>query len=168
MINTIKLTPDPTSREGVVATLNGKTEKGYLYEPNDIVTGKYVINRMSYDSDYTETANDGGRVKFFKTRQMDAITTATLIANLDEFNANVSEIWLNNSVKAKGIEFDGRTAFLNENGKLMLVTSERISEVPDNSTILFNTDENGKFYNVYYCPNDTLAKKYINAQDILG
>ncbi|MBO4771863.1 MAG: hypothetical protein J5595_04925 [Bacteroidales bacterium] len=167
MIDTIyKLTPDPTERTGVVATERGTTEKGYLYEPNDIITTtKRVIDRRSYNSDYTEVANDGGNVTFIKTKQMEAITIETLVANIDEFNANVSTKWIENSVKAKGIESDGRTAFFRD-GKLVLVTSERVCEVPDNSLIMFNIDEDGRYYNVYYCPIDVLGKMYINTENM--
>ena len=168
MIKTIKLTPDSKKRTGVVATERGTTEKGYLYEPNDIITGKYVIDRKTYNSDYTEVANDGGNVTFVKTKLMDAISITTLYAHLDEFNANVSVEWLNSSVRAKGIETDGRTAYF-QDGELMLVTSERVAAVPTDSVILFNVNEQGKFFNVYYCGKDTLAKNYVNVpQDILG
>ena len=169
MIDTIyKLTPDPTQRTGVIATERGTTERGYLYEPNDIITStKRVIDRRSYNSDYTEISNEGGQVTYVKTRQMDAISIETLVANIDEFNANVSTKWIENSVRAKGLETDGRTAFFNNDGKLVLVTSERICEVPDQSLILFNIDEDGRYFNVYYCPFDALAKMYINTESII-
>lgn len=162
----VELTPVPSVREGVVATESGKTEKGYLYQPNDIIVGKYVIDRRSYNTDYTEQSNTDGKVTFVKTRKMSAISKDSLLDNLDEFNSHISKPWLD-IVKAKGIEAGDDVAYI-EDGKLMLVTSERISEVPSDSTILFNIDENGKYYNVYYCQNEKLKSLYVNANEVLN
>jgi len=126
-----------------------------------------VIDRRSYDSDYTEQSNVDGKVTFIKTKKMNAVTIKDLIENIDEFNSNISESWIENSVIAKGIEFPGKVATVNGDGKLVLVTSERVSEVPEDAVILFNTDNDGKYFNVYYCQVEKLPKLYENASDIL-
>ena len=161
----VELTPVPSVREGVVATESGKTEKGYLYHTNDIISDRRVIDRRSYNSDYTEQSNTNGKVTFIKTRKMSAISIDSLSNNLDEFNSHISQPWLD-IVKAKGIKAGDKVAYF-EDGKLMLVTSERISEVPSDSTILFNIDDDGRYYNVYYCQNEKLKNLYTNANEIL-
>jgi len=159
-MNIVMLTPVATPRQGVIAKEHGKTEKGYIYEPGDIITGKYVIDKRSYASDYTETANDGVNVTFVKTRQMAAVSTSDLIDHIDEFNARVSKKWIAESIKAKGIAHDGRTAFVNADGDLTLVESEKVAVVPEDSLVLFNINEVGEYFNCYYCPKETVRKKY--------
>ena len=104
--------------------------------------------------------------RFIKTRKMSAVSKDSLLDNLDEFNSHISKSWLD-IVKAKGIEAGDKVAYI-EDGKLMLVTSERISDVPSDSTILFNIDEDGRYYNVYYCQNEKLKNLYTNADEVLG
>lgn len=157
----ITLTPNASPRQGVIAKTKGTTLKGYLFEPGDIITdGLYVIDQKSYRRDYEEKSNDGETVTFIKTAKMFAAEQEELIDHIDEFNANVSKRWIEESVRAKGIAHDGRTAFVNTDGDLTLVESEKVAVVPKDSLVLFNVDEGGEYFNCYYCPKATVRKKY--------
>ena len=168
MIEIKTLIPVLTPRQGTIAKESGETTKGYKYFPGDIITSsQYVIDQASYTSGYTELERNGDSVVYTKNATMSAVSQADLVANIDEFNGNISQKWIDESIKAKGIAYDGRVAYINDDGKLTLVESEKVAVVPEDAVILFNIDENGRYYNVYYCPKKTVAERYTNASDII-